>query len=87
MEQGLYSKKDIEAFLDYMCATAHQQDIFFLWRPQLVDPRDDLVLELAVAAGCRGIVTHNKRHFTGAEKFGISIFLPREFLRLLEEAR
>jgi putative PIN family toxin of toxin-antitoxin system len=85
--EGLFLKEEIATFLDYICATAHRQEIFFLWRPQLSDPRDDMVLELAVAAGCDGIVTHNQRHFVGAEKFGVAIHSPREFLRLLEEAR
>jgi len=47
--------------------------------------KDDLVLELAVAAGCEGIVTYNLRDFAGAERFGVRIYPPREFLRLLEE--
>jgi hypothetical protein len=53
----------------------HQQLIHFLWRPTLRDPRDELVLELAVAAGCPHIVTHNVRDFASAEQFGV-IALP-----------
>ena len=37
--------------LRYLPAQAHLQDIHFLWRPCLCDPDDDMVLELAVAAG------------------------------------
>ena len=33
--------------------------IFFLWRPFLKDPKDDMVLELAVEAEVEYIVTHN----------------------------
>ena len=44
---------------------------------------DEFVLELAVAAGCRVIVTHNTRDFKGAERFGISVITPGEFLVLL----
>lgn len=86
-DPALFLKEDIDAFLDYVCATAHRQDIFYLWRPHLIDPQDDLVLELAVAAGCDGIVTHNRRHFAGAEKFGLRIYLPGEFLALMEKPR
>jgi putative PIN family toxin of toxin-antitoxin system len=39
-----------EAFLDFLLSVSHLQEIFFLWRPTLPDPDDDLILELAVAA-------------------------------------
>lgn len=77
---------EIDDFLDYVCRVAHRQSIFFLWRPCLPDPQDDMVLELAVAAGCAAIVTHNQRDFAGTERFGIRIDAPRDFLRVLEES-
>ena len=43
---------DVRTALDYLCDVGHQQEVFFLWRPTLRDPDDDMVLELAVAAGC-----------------------------------
>src|SRR5262245_47438208 len=39
----------VEAFLDFLLSVSHLQEVFFLWRPALPDPDDDLVLELAVA--------------------------------------
>ncbi len=66
--------------LDYLCAEAKQQAIFFLWRPCLPDPGDDMVLELAVAAGCDAVVTHNRRHFAPARQFGVRVVSPAEFL-------
>jgi predicted nucleic acid-binding protein len=85
VDSGIFLKEEIGHFLDYICTIAHHQDIFFLWRPHLPDSNDDLVLELAVAAGCTGIVTHNQRDFAGAERFGVRIWSPSDFLRLLEE--
>lgn len=82
---GLFEQQDIEDFLDYICQVADHQRIFFLWRPCLSDPKDDMVLELAVAAGCEAIVTHNQRDFGGAERFGVRVDAPRDFLHLLEE--
>jgi putative PIN family toxin of toxin-antitoxin system len=87
IQAGLYEQQDIDDFLDYLCQTAHRQSIFFLWRPCLPDPKDDMVLELAVAAGCDAIVTHNQRDFVGAERLGVRIDAPRDFLRTLEEPR
>jgi predicted nucleic acid-binding protein len=74
----------VEAVIDYHCATARHHEIFFLWRPFLPDPKDDMVLELAVAAGCTRIVTFNKRDFRGVEQFGISTRTPAEFLSEVE---
>jgi putative PIN family toxin of toxin-antitoxin system len=71
----------IEDVLDYHCAVARHHQIFFLWRPYLKDPRDDMVLELAVKASCKFIVTYNLRDFLGCDRFYIRALLPVEFLR------
>ena len=72
-----------EGFLDHFLAASHLQEIFFLWRPGLPDPNDDVILELAVAAGCRYIVTHNLRDFRGTESWGIAAVTPSDFLKLI----
>lgn len=77
------TERDVDDVLDYLCRTAKQREVFFLWRPFLKDPTDDMVLELAVAAGSRYIVTFNSRDFVGAEQFGIRVVTPREFLRTI----
>ena len=77
------SRRDMDAILDYFCSVGHLQSIFFLWRPLLPDPKDDLVLELAVAAGCRTVVTFNVRDFRGAEGLGVSAQRPGEFLKAI----
>lgn len=74
----------VEAFLDFLLSVSHLQDVFFAWRPALPDPDDDFILELAVAADCRYIVTHNVRDFRGSEKWGIVAITPSDFLRLIE---
>jgi len=77
------SADDALAFLRYLAGQAWLQDIFFLWRPFLPDPDDDMILELAFAAGCRYVVTHNVRDFAGCERLGIEAVTPREFLRII----
>jgi hypothetical protein len=59
--------------------------LYDLWRPFLGDPKDDHLLELGVAANCEGIVTFNARDFAGAERFGLWIMTPREFLARIGE--
>ena len=75
--------EDINDILDYVCNAADRRNIFFLWRPFLPDPGDDMVLELAVEAGCKYIVTFNVRHFKGVEQFGVRAVRPGEFLKLI----
>ena len=53
--------------------------IFFLWRPTLTDPEDEMLLELAVKARCQYLVTYNTRNFRGADQFGIAIMTPKAF--------
>lgn len=74
-------------FLRYLAGHAWPQDIFFLWRPFLPDPDDDMILELAFAANCPYIVTHNLRDFRGCERFGIEVVTPGDFLRRLARSQ
>lgn len=71
----------VEDVLDYLCSVAQLHDIFFLWRPTLRDPKDDLVLEAAVAGSCHGIVSNNTRDFEGIDQFGLWVETPAEFLK------
>ncbi len=74
------SKTDVEDLVDYYCDVGQQHEIFYLWRPTLRDPGDEMLLELAVKAQCDFIVTFNKRDFQGVEKFGLIAVTPNEFL-------
>ena len=71
---------EIDDVLDYLCAVAVHREIYFLWRPVLRDAADDMVLEVAVEAGCDFVVTHNVRDFAGAKRFGVRVVTPGEFL-------
>ena len=77
------SREEVDDLIDFYCAVGVQHEIFFLWRPFLRDPKDDMVLELAVKAGCESIITYNARDFAGVEQFGLSLLEPSEFLRLI----
>jgi hypothetical protein len=53
-----------------------------MWRPQLRDPGDELVLEAAVNGRATTITTFNRRDFQpAASRFGIDILLPSETIR------
>jgi len=76
------SSQGIEKILDNLCLLSDHQRIYYLWRPRLPDPKDDLVLELAVASGTRYIVTFNSADFEGADKFGVRPITPKELLEV-----
>jgi putative PIN family toxin of toxin-antitoxin system len=75
------SKGDIEDILDYLLSKSSIRKVFYLWRPLLKDPKDDLVLEVAVESQSEYIITFNKKDFRRAGKFGIKIVTPKEFLQ------
>jgi putative PIN family toxin of toxin-antitoxin system len=76
---------EIDKLLDDICRLSVRQWIFFTWRPQLKDSGDEHVLDLAVAARCRCIVTYNKKDFAAAKQFGIEVIDPRTFLERIGE--
>jgi putative PIN family toxin of toxin-antitoxin system len=81
---NLYLNRDeVDDLIDFYCAVGMHHEIFFLWRPFLRDPKDEMILELAVKAGCESIITYNTRDFTGVEQFGLKLLEPSEFLRLI----
>ena len=80
-----FSEARIDQFLDYLCMVGNWHEVFFLWRPILKDPEDDMILELAVRANCQYIVTYNKQDFQGVEKFGIQLATAKEFLQNIKE--
>jgi putative PIN family toxin of toxin-antitoxin system len=74
------SNQEIEKILDYFCMKSEHQKIYFLWRPHLPDPKDDHLLELAIASGVKFIVTHNIKDFKGVEDFGVRSITPKEIM-------
>lgn len=76
-----YTPAAVDALIDGLCSVASLRAVDYRWRPQLTDPADEAVLELAVAAGGAPIITWNVRHFRGAERFGVAVPTPAELLR------
>lgn len=69
-------------FVDAVIALAEQVESHYLWRPQLRDPADEMVLEAAVNGRATAIVTFNTRDFgESATSFGVGLLAPSEALR------
>ena len=72
------SEREVEIFLDAVVAMAEPVKTHFLWRPQLRDPGDEMVLETAVNRA-DALVTFNVRDFgTVPARFGIEVMIPRD---------
>lgn len=66
-------------FLDAVAALCEPLVSHFIWRPQLRDPSDEMMLEAAVNGMADAIATFNRRDFGETPKrFGISVLLPRQ---------
>jgi putative PIN family toxin of toxin-antitoxin system len=75
------SEREVEIFLDAVVAMAEPVKTHFLWRRQLRDPGDEMVLETAVNGRADVLVTFNVRDFgTVPARFGIELMIPREVL-------
>jgi putative PIN family toxin of toxin-antitoxin system len=80
------SESEIGIVLDGLAALIEPVDIFFLWRPQLRDENDDMVLEAAANGRADAIVTYNERHFaTAAARFGLQLVKPAQILERLRK--
>jgi putative PIN family toxin of toxin-antitoxin system len=78
--------RDVRNLLDVLAAVVVPVTIQFLWRPQLRDPKDDMVLELAVNGLGQGqsvtLITFNQRDFLPqASAFGIDVIGPAQFFQ------
>jgi len=75
------SVEDMDVVLNMLARESDQVMINFLWRPQLNDPKDDMVLEVAMNGQAHAIITHNTRDFRNCD---MPIWTPKEFVEKLK---
>ncbi len=76
---------DVINFLNVFAGFITPTEIFYLWRPQLKDVNDDMVLETAVNGMADILVTFNTADFLPAvNQFNIKLMLPNHFLQELK---
>ena len=74
-----------DAFLDALSLLCEPVRLFYLWRPQLRDAADEMVLETALNGRADALITLNVKDFTPARRFRLPVWTPGECLRQLNE--
>lgn len=79
------TKQEADIFINALAGIMKPVKTHYLWRPQLRDPADEMVLEAAVNGGAQALVSFNQKHFgTTPQSFGIQLLLPSQLLRSLK---
>lgn len=78
------SVQDVNIFLDTLALLIIPVMPYFLWRPQLRDPDDEMVLDAAINGGAKAVITFNVQDFLPAStQFNVQVLTPAEVLRQL----
>ena len=76
---------EVEIFVDAVLAMVEPVESYFMWRPRLRDPADEMVLETVANGRAAAIVTFNQRDFGAVPlQFGIELLTPAVALRRIK---
>ncbi len=80
------SEAELERALQLITKACDKQPLHFLWRPQLQDVADEMVLETAINGRVDLLVTFNQRHLhDAAQRFNLRCLRPADCLHELEK--
>jgi putative PIN family toxin of toxin-antitoxin system len=83
LNRDIFTDRDINDFINFICKAGEPTKIYYLWRPFLKDPYDDHILEVAITANCKYIITYNKKDFEKAKDIGIQAITPYEYMEMV----
>src|SRR6516164_1197303 len=76
---------EVGIFVDAVLAMVEPVESYFMWRPRLRDPADEMVLETVANGRAAAIVTFNQRDFGAVPReFGIEVLTPAAALRRIK---
>ena len=82
------SARDIDDLLNNLAVAVRPTALHYLWRPQLSDPGDEMVLETALNGAAEVLVTFNIGDFKpAADRFGLKLLRPADFLNTLKRSK
>jgi len=75
---------DVDKFLRFIAYIGKTFEIYFLFRPNLKDEKDNMIVELAITSQSDYLITSNIRDFKNAElKFDeLKVITPGEFVKM-----
>lgn len=77
--------REVDRLLDAVAGVSEPVRLSFLWRPQLRDVGDEMLLETVANGRADVLVTFDRRELRGAVRsFGAKVLLPSEFLEELK---
>ena len=77
---------EVGAIVAALCRVSEPVSARFLWRPQLRDPADEMVLEAAINGEADALITFNRKDFGDApQRFGIPMLFPQQALRRISQ--
>ena len=75
----------IDEFLAELAALIEPVEVRFLWRPQVRDPSEEMVLEAAINGRADALVTYNIRDFAVAGvRFAVPVLRPPDLLKMVK---
>jgi len=77
--------EDVVGFLAALASAAEPVDVHFMWRPQLADPADELVLEAAVNGRASALSRTMCATFAAAREFKIDVITPSVMLQRMRK--
>ncbi len=78
-------ENEFEELFQAFMSVCRWNKIYYLWRPNLKDEKDNFLIELAIASGAKTIITYNKKDFEQMQlSFDIEIAIPEEFIKKKE---
>ena len=76
--------REIDVLLDAWATHVVPVELQFTWRPQLRDPKDEMVLETALNGRADALVTFNRADFEeAAQRFRLPLWRPQDLLARL----
>ena len=75
---------DVDKFLRFIAYIGKTFEIYFLFRPNLKDEKDNMIVELAITSQSDYLITSNIKDFKNAElKFDeLKVITPGEFVKM-----
>lgn len=79
------TSEDVKRFLGFLVVVGTPYKIYFRWRPNLADEKDNIFVELSIASGSRYLITNNVRDFIQKAELQFESFIvitPAQFMKM-----